>query len=363
MIYLYEPNINKKSMTRVQETLEKNWLSGNTPIVREFESQFADFIGVKYALACSSGTTALHLANIVLNIKKDDEVIMPSMSYIASANSVKYQHAQPVFVDIDMSTWQMDVNLIQSKITKKTKAIMPVHLYGGIPNLSEIEKIANKNNLNIIHDSAESLGAKYSKKHAASYKDVAIHSFFPNKIITTGEGGMLLTNNKDIYEMAKLYSSQGLSGNEEYKHSVIGYNYRMTSLSAALGLEQIIDIDLNVEKKLEILNYYKLKFKDNEIVFQENESNVESANWLVAILLSEKVDIRELQKYLYKNDVETRRIFKPIHSQDPYMETNNQSEYKNSNFLYNNGICLPSYPDLTKKQIDFISQLIIDFIM
>ena len=122
MIYLYEPNINKKSMKRVQETLEKNWLSGNTPIVREFESQFADFIGVKYALACSSGTTALHLANIVSNVTKDHEVIMPSMSYIASANSVKYQHAQPIFVDIDMSTWQMDVNLIQSKITKKNES-------------------------------------------------------------------------------------------------------------------------------------------------------------------------------------------------------------------------------------------------
>ena len=362
MIYLYEPNINKKSMKRVQETLEKNWLSGNTPIVREFESQFADFIGVKYALACSSGTTALHLANIVSNVTKDHEVIMPSMSYIASANSVKYQHAQPIFVDIDMSTWQMDVNLIQSKITKKTKAIMPVHLYGGIPNLFEIEKIANKNNLNVIHDSAESLGARYNKKHAASFKDVAIHSFFPNKIITTGEGGMLLTNNKDIYEKARLYSSQGLSGEEEYKHSVIGYNYRMTSLSAALGLEQIIEIELNVEKKFEILNYYKRKFKDYEIVFQENEENVKSANWLVAILLNEKVDIIELQKYLYKNDVETKRIFKPIHSQDPYTEANNQSEYKNSNFLYNNGICLPSYPDLTEKQIDFISQLIIDSI-
>lgn len=363
MIYLYDPNINKKSKQRVQETLEKKWLSGNTPIVEEFESKFADFIDVKFALACSSGTTALHLANIVLNITHDNEVIMPSLSYIASANSVKYQHAEPVFVDIDRNTWQMNVNLIESRITKKTKAIMPVHLYGGIPNLFEIEKIADNNNLSIIHDSAESLGAKYNKKHAASFKDVAIHSFFPNKIITTGEGGMLLTNNKEIYEKAKLYSSQGLSGKEEYKHSVIGYNYRMTSLSAALGIEQIDEIELNVQKKFEILNHYKQKFNDYEIVFQENEENVESANWLVAILLNEKVDIRELQKYLYKNQVETRRIFKPIHSQDPYIKANNQNEYENSNFLYNNGICLPSYPGLTKKQVDQIGQLIIDFII
>ena len=362
MIYLYEPNINKNSKKRVQETLEKNWLSGNTPIVHEFESKFADFIGVKYALACSSGTTALHLANIVLDVTNDSEVIMPSMSYIASANSVKYQHAEPVFVDIDKSTWQLDTNLVESKITKKTKAIMPVHLYGGIPDLFKIEKIANKNNLSIIHDSAESLGARYNKKHAASFKDVAIHSFFPNKIITTGEGGMLLTNNNEIYEKAKLYSRQGLSGKEEYKHSVIGYNYRMTSLSAALGIEQIDEIEINVAKKLEILNYYKQKFKDYEIVFQESEENVESANWLVAVLLSEKVDIREVQKFLYKNNVETKRIFKPIHLQDPYKKASNQNEYENSNFLYNNGICLPSYPGLTKKQIDFISQLIIDSI-
>ena len=191
MIYLYDPDINSEDIKNVNRALNKKWLSGNSPIVKEFENKLADFLGVKYVSTCSSGTSGLHLALLELGIKAEDEVIMPSLSYIATANSVKYVGAKPVFVDVDYQTWQLDPYKIEAKINSKTKAIMPVHLYGGVPNLNEISKIAKKFNLKIIHDSAEALGSKFDSKYSTNFKDASVISFFPNKIMTTGEGGPL----------------------------------------------------------------------------------------------------------------------------------------------------------------------------
>lgn len=362
MINLYQPTITKKDIQSVTSSLEKTYLSGNSIIVQNFEKKLAKVCGTKYALACANGTLALHLALLSSGLNTGDEVIVPSLSYIASANTVKYFGGNPVFVDVNEDDWQIDTNLIEAKISKKTKAIMPVHLYGGVPKINEIIEIAKHYKLKIIHDCAESLGSLYKDKHSSSYQDVAIHSFFPNKLITTGEGGVLVTNNFNIYKQAKKLRSQGLKGSEEYDHDVIGYNYRMPAICAALGISQVDKIESNLNKKRLIFDRYRKNLEHTNIKFQKNSLDSESSNWLTVVLLPTRPIRNKLQKYLLTNKVETRKVFKPLHLQKPYKDLNTKKQFPVSEKLGNLGLCLPSSPDLSNNDVDYISNKIIKFL-
>lgn len=361
MIKLYEPKIYQEDIDLINKTLNENWISGNSPIVADFEDKLKEFCKVKYCLSTSSGTTALHLAMLACNIEKDDEVLVPTLSYIASANSVSYVQGKPVFIDVDRNTFQIDTNGIEKSITEKTKAILPVHLYGGVPDLNRILSIAKKYNLKIIHDSAEALGTLYEGEHSVSFSDVGILSFFPNKIITTGEGGAILTNNEEIYNKALKFRSQGLISNTDYIHDKIGYNYRMTALSAALGFNQIDKIWKHIELKANINNFYKNHLSTYGVKFQENIENSLNSNWLTVGIFEKKIDIKSLQIFLKKSKIETRRVFLPLHLQEPYK--NNPLEYfENAEYLHNSGLCLPSYPYLEEKKIEYIIEKIIYFL-
>lgn len=360
MIKLYEPKLYKEDIELVNKTLKDGWISGNSPIVEEFENKLKNFSGSKYCLATSSGTTALHLSLLAANLNKNDEVIMPSLSYIATANAVSYFGGKPVFVDVNINDFQIDVSLIEEKITKRTKAILPVHLYGGIPDIQSINNLARKYNLKIIHDAAEALGSEYKNKQSVSLRDVAIVSFFPNKIITTGEGGALLTNNQKIYNASKLLRSQGLKKGTDYVHDIVGYNYRITAMSAALGINQIDRILQHRDIKTEIFNKYKNELGEFEVGFQSSKKNILHSYWLTVCIFKNNVNISKLQKYLYKNNIETRRVFLPIPNQKPYLDYENS--FKNSLSVYNSGICLPSYPGLKKSDQNYIIQKIIEFI-
>lgn len=354
MIKVYQPKITNEDITYVTDTLKKGWLSGNTPIIKEFEEALSNYLGVKYVSSCSSGTAALHLSLLGLGIGPGDEVIMPSLSYIATANAVSYVGAIPVFIDVDSSTWQMDPQLIERKITKNTKAIMPVHLYGGVPDLTSIQKIANKYTLKIVHDSAEALGSKFDNKYSTNFKDVSILSFFPNKVITTGEGGAVCTNNKNLYETIEKFKSQSLKGSVEYLHSDIGYNYRMSSMSASLGFPQIKRIDDYVSKKRKLYEEYKSELEPIGFEFQNFNSESESSYWLIATKVPKNMSRNNLKKHLFSNQVETRNIFIPLHLQPPYKHLLNSDSFKSSVDISRRGICLPSSPDLSKKEFKLV---------
>jgi len=359
MIYLYDPKIYNEDIQLVLETLKQGWISGNSPIIQQFEEKISNYLGNKYSLLCSNGTVALHLALLSIGIEKGDEVIIPSLSYIASANAVSYIGAKPVFVDVNLDDWQMNETKIEEKININTKAIMPVHLYGLTPNLEKIAKIAKKHNLYVVHDSAEALGTKYKGKHSSSYRDVGIHSFFPNKVITTGEGGLLTTNNEEIYYLAKKLRSQGLKGSVEYEHDIVGYNYRMPAICAALGFNQIDKIDEHVRKKKILFNKYKKNLENFEYIFPTVKKDVESSYWLMSCLIPEKIDRHELKKYLYNKGIETRNVFKPINEQQPYLI--NDYLYPNSSKIAEKGISFPSSPNLKQEDFEFIINEILKF--
>ena len=362
MIKLYDPDINNLDIESVVKSLKSRDLSGNTETVKTFENKLSKFLGIKYVSSCSSGTAALHLALLCTGIKQNDEVIMPNLSYIATANAVTYVGGVPVFVDVDLETWQIDVNKIEMHITKNTKAIMPVHLYGAVPELDKINRLAKKYNLKVIHDSAEALGSKYKNKYSTNFRNVSILSFFPNKIITTGEGGALCTNDKSIYEMSENLKSQGLQGKKEYFHSQIGYNYRMPAMSAALGIPQIDRIEKNIKKKKQLFGQYREELEPIGFKFQKINKVSSSSYWLIAALMPEGISRNGLKKHLYNKNIETRNIFIPLSKQLPYKDLTKKNNFSNSDYISSNGICLPSSPNLSSKDFDHIIKTIKRFI-
>ena len=363
MIYLYDPEITSKDISNVTSALKKKWLSGNTPVVKEFENKLAKYLGVKYVSSCSSGTSALHLALLASSIREGDEVIMPTLSYIATANAVKYVGAKPVFVDVDSRTWQINPEEIEKNISKKTKAIMPVHLYGGVPDLESISKIAIRYKLKVVHDAAEALGSKYKNKFSTNFKDISIISFFPNKIMTTGEGGAVISNNKKDYQLIENLKSQGLKGSVEYFHSHVGFNYRLNSLSAALGLSQIDRIEKNIKAKKILFEKYKKALEPIGFIFQNFEKNSNSSYWLVPTLVPQNVSRDKLKNHLFKNNIETRNIFYPLHKQIPYLNNSAKLSFEISESISHKGLCLPSSPSLKDEEFNKIIKSIKNYVL
>jgi len=237
-IPLYKPLINKSEKINVNKCLNDNWISSAGEFISKFEKKFCTYTNIKYCTTTSNGTVALHLALKVLNIRENDEVIVPAFTYIASVNCIRYVNAKPIFCESEVNTGQINIKDIQKKITKKTKAIIVPHLYGNVTDMSELIKIKKKFNLYIVEDCAEAIGSFYKSKHVGNFGDISTFSFFGSKTITTGEGGMICTNNRSFFLKAKKLKGQGLSMNKKklyYWHDEIGYNYRMTNLSAAVG--------------------------------------------------------------------------------------------------------------------------------
>ncbi len=243
------PFLDEYEIELLNECIISGWVSSGGPFVKKFESLVAEHTGTKYAVSCSSGTSGLHLALLANDIGPGDEVIVPTLTFIATANAVRYTGAKPVFVDSDINTWNIDPKLIKDSITSKTKAIMAVHLYGLPADMDSINQIAKDYNLLVIEDASEAQGAKYKNKMVGSLADMAVFSFFGNKIITTGEGGMIVTNDKYLAEKCRLLRDHGMSKERRYWHQVLGYNYRMTNMQAALGVAQMGKIEKIIEKK------------------------------------------------------------------------------------------------------------------
>lgn len=353
---VYMPSMRGNEKKYLNECIETNWLTENGRFVDEFENSFKEFVGAKYATVVNNGTLALHLGLLALGINQQDEVIVPTFTYVASANAVTYTGAKPVFVDCDPESWQIDPADVERKITSKTKAIMPVHIYGHPSEIEKLKTIADNNNLFIIEDCAEAFGSYYRNKHVGTFGDIGIFSFFGNKTITTGEGGMLVTNDKKLYERAIHYKGQGLAKSRQYWHDIVGYNYRMTNLSAAIGLAQIEKAGNILIDKNNIANWYQKYLKDLPLTFQKLMPNVIHSNWMVTVLTISSEMRDDLRQYLELNSIETRPTFHPVHTMPMYsMDLGN---FKNSEDIGQRGINLPSYPDLNEDDVIDISNVI-----
>jgi len=345
MIPVAEPSLGEEELKNVMEAVKSGWISSKGEFIEKFEKKFAKYCGVKYGIATSSGTTALHLALTALGIKKGDEVIVPDLTFIATANAITYCGARPVFVDSHPEYWCIDPEKIEEKITPRTRAIIPVHLYGHPCDMDTIMDIAKKYGLFVIEDAAEAHGAEYKGRKVGSFGDISCFSFYGNKIITTGEGGMCLTNNEKLAEKMRILRDHGMNPNKRYWHDVIGFNYRMTNIQAAVGVAQLKKLDKFIKKKRQIAMWYEEGLKElaeKEMITLHPEMKwAKCVYWMYSILIEDKFGMKrdELMKKIEEKGIETRPFFYPIHEMPPYF---NKERFPVAEEVSKRGINLPS---------------------
>jgi perosamine synthetase len=359
LIPVSEPNIKGKELDYVKDCITSNWISSIGKYVTKFEEMFASFCKTKYALATSNGTSALHLALLSLGVGKGDEVITPNLTFVASANAVTYCGARPVFVDVDPVTWTIDPAKIEKKITKRTKAIMVVHLYGHPCDMDSILKIARENKLKIIEDAAEAHGAEYKGTRVGNLGDIAAFSFYGNKIITTGEGGMVTTNNKRLYERMKLLRDHAMSSKRRYWHTMVGYNYRMTNIQAAIGVAQTERIEEFIKIKRRNAELYRELLNNiNGITLPVEAKDCKHVYWMYGILIDKEFGMTrdKVISRLKERGIDARPFFYPMHRLPMYRI---KEDFPVSNELSRKGINLPSATTLAKKDIRIICEVIL----
>lgn len=356
---VYQPCLSGNEKKYVDECLDSSWISSKGHFVNDFENAFGEYIGIKYATGVCNGTVAIQVAIKALGLTENDEVICPTFTYIASANPITEAGAKVVFVDSLADSWQMNPLDVENKITSKTKAIMVVHLYGHPCEMDKIMAIAQKHNLYVIEDCAEAIGSEYNGQKVGSFGDVSCFSFFGNKTITCGEGGMVLTNSEYLHERICKIKGQGLAKYREYWHDTLGFNYRMTNIQAAIGLAQFEQIDKFIDKKRQIANWYKKYLKDLPVEFHDEIGNVKHTYWMNSILVK-NLEIREpLREFLKTKGIETRPTFYPIHTMPIYSEKYEKHSVAEDIAL--RGINLPSYPALEEADIQAICKTIKDY--
>lgn len=353
----------------VTDAVSSGWISSSGDYVTKFEKAFSEYSDCKYGIAVCNGTVAIHLALAALGIKKGDEVIIPSFTMIATAFAVCYTGAMPVFVDADPLTWNIDTSKIREKITPRTKAIIPVHIFGNPCKMDEICAIAKEYGLYIVEDAAEAHGAEYMGMKTGSFSDIATFSFFANKNLTTGEGGMCVTNSEQYDKLCRYYKNMcfPMSGVRNYSHDHIGFNYRMSNIHAAIGLAQVENADFFRGRRIENHRLYRELLADcNGIIFQEDEENGLNVCWMNAIVLDPERyghTKDELIAYLKEAGIETRLLFKSMHRQKSLVEygCNVSGSYPITDWLTENGFYLPSGSDLLPEQIAYIAERIKEF--
>jgi len=298
-VYLDAPNIGELEKKYITKAIDSGYVSTVGPQVAEFEDKCADLLGTNKAVSTQSGTAAIHIGLHELGIGPGDEVIVPALTFVATVNPIIYVGAKPVFVDVDIRTWNINPEEIEKNITPKTKAILPVHFYGNPCNMEAIVNIAKKHNLYLIEDASESLGAQYKGRYVGTFGDLGCFSFNGNKVITTGGGGMVIGPDKDRLGHIKFLVNQARDKSKGYYHPEVGFNYRMTNIEAALGLAQLEKLDEFLAKKRRFNKIYREKLKNvNSIEFQQESDGAESIWWLTCIILKKSLGLGDLQKKL-----------------------------------------------------------------
>lgn len=356
-IPVYQPSLDGNEKKYVNECLDSTWISSKGKFVNEFENSFADYVGVKHATTVSNGTVAIHLALLALGIGEGDEVIVPTLTYISSVNTIVYTGASPVFVDSLQETWQIDPDDVIKKITPRTKAVMAVHLYGHPCDMDAVVKICKEHNLFLIEDCAEAIGTMYKGKHVGTFGDISTFSFFGNKTITTGEGGMVITNDETLHDRSVHFKGQGLAKHRQYWHDVIGYNYRMTNICAAIGLAQLEQVANVLIEKKRVADTYRKCLENSSVVFHNPiGDDIYHSYWMCSILTNDAKQRDLLRAHLDKEGIETRPLFYPVHTM-PMYSTQYQRHPVAENLGWR-GMNLPSYPGLKTEEIEFICEKI-----
>lgn len=356
---IMEPMMSGNELKYVADCITSNWISSQGSYVKLFESKFAEYHGVTHAVTTSNGTTALHLALTALGIGPGDEVIVPDLTFAASANAVIHAGAKPVLVDVDAEYWNMDPAALEAALSPKTKAIMPVHLYGHPCDMDPILAFAKKHRLLVIEDCAEALGAEYKGRKVGTFGDASCFSFFSNKVITTGEGGMVLTENKKLFDRMTMLRDHGMSRQKRYWHEEAGFNYRMTNVQAAIGVAQLEQIHRFLDQRLRIAKRYHEGLKGLPgITLPPEMPWAKNIFWLYSILVDGKasgIERDPLIRNLSKEGVETRSLFYPLHVQPPYASNR---AFPVTDRLSRQGLSLPSSCGLSDEDITKVCRVL-----
>ena len=372
MILLSGPNMAGNELKYVTECITTGWVSSVGAYVDQFEKMSAEYAGTKYAVATSSGTTALHICLVMMGVNSEDYVITPNITFIATCNSIKYTGANPLFIDTDAATWQMDLNLLEQFLTNETEqrngvchykkdgkripVIMPVHVLGNMCDMEKLMDLANQHNLTIIEDSTEALGSYYKGKHAGSFGLLGTFSYNGNKIITTGGGGMIVTNDEALAKKAKHLTTQAKSDAFEYIHDEIGYNYRLVNVAAAMGVAQMEQLPGFIKRKYEIIDFYKKELQGiGDIKFQQVSTDVKPNWWLPTIFTIKQ---KEVLKALNDSKMQSRPFWVPMNQLRMFTENIYYNHTDRSNFVYQHCLSIPCSTYITNEDLKAVSNKI-----
>lgn len=365
----FQPYLDQTEYDSIKSCFDQNWITEG-PKSKEFVSKLLKMMGVKYGVLAPNGTLSIYMALRALGIGQGDEVIVPNFTFIASANAVEMCGAVPVFVDVK-DNLHIDIEKCKKLVNKKTKAIMPVHVYGMACDMDEVLLFAKKHNLKIVEDAAQGIAIKWNGKHVGTFGEVGSFSFFADKTITTGEGGLVVTNDEKIYERLLYIRNQGRIDRGSFIHPEIGYNFRMTDIQSAIGLAQLTKLPEIIKKKTKILKTYK-KFLDKKINLIEPPKESNHIPFRVCITI--EGGSQDLMSFMKSNEIETRTFFYPLSDQPCYVQKNNNlffklkkifsksDDFETSRKLYNEGVCLPSFVSITEEEIKFICEKINEYV-
>ncbi len=363
MIPIFEPYFTGNEKKYLMDCIDTSWISSQGEYILKFEQVLADYHDMEYAIVTSNCTTALHLSLKALGIGPGDEVICPDLTFIAPANMVVLSGAKLVLVDIHPETLTIDPDLLEEKITKRTKAIIVVHQFGHAAHMDEIKELAKKYNLKIIEDNAESIGADYKGKLLGTFGDVSTYSFFGNKIITTGEGGAVLTNNKQTAIKCRELRDHGMAHNKKYYHVDLGYNYRMTNMQAAIGVAQLEKLDEILRlRRMQMDCYYNELSNIRGIILRKYAEWCYPVHWMMTITLDLDYNRDDFLLHMKKNGIDCRQMINPVHKALHFKSKFSDIEFPNTVSISNQSLHLPSSTSLKDSEIKFICQIIRNYI-
>lgn len=351
MIPVYQPLFAGREKEYVNQCLDSTWISSRGEFIGRFERGFSEYIGANHATSVSNGTVAIHLALEALGVGPGDEVIVPTLTYVASVNTILQAGATPVFVDSLEHSWQIDPQDVRRKITPRTKAVMVVHLYGLPCDMDPIVELCEQHKLKLVEDCAEAFGTYYKGQHVGTFGDVSTFSFFGNKTITTGEGGMVVSKEVALIERAYHLKNQGVSKAREYWHDVLAYNYRMTNICAAIGLAQLEEADSIIARKRQIAYWYQEGLCGLPLKVHEELPETKHSFWMCSIALDDPTQRQPLRNHLQAHNIETRPVFYPAHTM-PHCRSDGSFPVAES--LSARGINLPSFPALSRQEVAMI---------
>ncbi len=346
----------------VLDCVQSTWISAHGEYVARFEAAFSEFCGARHAACCSSGTAALHLALRALDVGPGDEVLVPTLTFVATANAVTYCGARPVFVDAEPATWNINPSLIEASITSRTKGIVVVHLYGHPVNMEPVLAIARRRGLFVLEDAAEAHGAEYQGRSVGTLGHMATFSFSGNKTITTGEGGMVVTDDAALAAKVCQQRAQAMDPTRRYWFPIIGFNYELTNIAAAIGLAQLEMADWHIQRRREVASWYRQDLEGvRGIAWQAEQPWARHAYWMFSVLVDETAHNRDLiMTRLAERGIETRPVFYPLHTLPPYRADTVNSELPVAERIARTGISLPTWAGLTREDVGYVSECLRD---